>query len=54
MKIEWLVTDALAIASPGRAEYAFFGAFCLGVFFANSGNICGCFDKADRAILGGI
>ena len=37
MKTEWLVTDAQAIGSPGRAERAILGAFWLGVFLANSG-----------------
>ena len=33
MKIEWLVTDAPAIGSPGRAECAILGVILAGHFF---------------------
>ena len=33
MKIEWLVTDATAIGSPGRAQCAFFGVILAGRVF---------------------
>ena len=36
MKIEWLVTDALAIGFPGRAERAVLGVVLAGRVFANS------------------
>ena len=41
MKIEWLVVDVTVVESPDRAECAILKVIWLGVFFANSGGICG-------------
>ena len=41
MNIDWLVPNVTSVQSPDRAERAIWGWFWLGVFFVNSGNICG-------------